>query len=98
MDYINKVELQGFIGNVQISENVYRFSLCIESTYSSSLDSFIKTIWIPIVIFNSPFVITKGMCVKVLGRLNEDKYIDSYLNEHKTLVVIANNIEVITTN
>ena len=82
MDHINRIELQGRVGNVRTNEyngtKVANFSLVTEVLYKTREGATSETTWHNVVAWESRDVpnvhsITKGMPIYVSGRLRTSK-------------------------
>ena len=99
MDYINKIELQGFVGatrsNIIGTNSVQNFSLMTEYMFEKSDKSIVcEATWHNIVVWNSKAV-NKGDYVRVIGRLRQQKYTAADGTERVYYEVVASELKVI---
>ena len=102
MEQLNKIEIIGRVGHTTAQRYsdkiVTRFSLCSTSLLADKNGSpIIETLWINVTSWTKE-VISKGMEVKVQGRLRRVPYsvdTDKGLEERHALEIYANNVEII---
>ena len=105
MENINKIELQGFVGNVRTNEyngsKVANFSLATETIYKSRDGNPIsETTWHNIVAWEGKDVqnidrIAKGRAVYIAGRLRTCRYTGTDGTEKQFYEVLANKVRLI---
>ena len=99
MDYINKIELQGFVGatrsNIIGTNSVQNFSLMTEYMFEKSDKSIVcEATWHSVVAWNNKAV-NKGDKVRVVGRLRQMKYTAADGTERVYYEVVASELKVI---
>lgn len=99
-NYINIVELQGVIGSIRENEfsgkYVYDISVCTESTYQSSGNWIIDSIWHQVKHWSDTKLnLEKGKWVHIKGRLRINKYTDGSGNERTFQYVYATELNVL---
>ena len=104
MEYINKIELQGFVGTVKritVGESCNtRFSLCTQTMGQTSQgDTLIENTWFICSIWDASQanLIEKGSVVHCIGRLKQNSYLDNSGIERTTYEVICSNLSVLNT-
>lgn len=105
MENINKIELQGFVGNVRTNEHngskVANFSLATETIYKTrDGNPASETTWHNIVAWEGRDIqnvekIAKGMAVYVTGRLRASRYTSSDGTEKQFYEVLANKVRLL---
>ena len=97
MDYINKVELQGVIGEVTDTAPIIQFSLCTSHFYKGADSSLIETTWhlVKADILNIKGVPEKGKFAHVIGRIKASKYCDLDGKEHYNFYILANKVMIL---
>lgn len=104
MEYINKVELQGRVGNVRTQKiagkNVVNFSLVTEVMADHDKHRVVETTWHYVVMWENHECenvtsVQKGDIVRVTGRLRQSRYTDSSGAERVFTEVLANRLEII---
>lgn len=105
MENINKIELQGFVGNVRTNEyngsKVANFSLATETIYKARDGSPIsETTWHNIVAWEGKDIqnidrIAKGKAVYVTGRLRTCRYTGTDGTEKQFYEVLAGKVRLI---
>lgn len=86
MEYINRIELQGIIGQVHVQQvaqqTVVRFSLMTERIFQNRYGELtVETTWINVTAWQGESmpnlsILGKGACVHVSGRLRARTYTD----------------------
>lgn len=99
MDYINKIELQGWVGCVRTNQvqgmTVQNFSLLTEYMNKLKDDSYVcESTWHQVVAWDKAQV-EKGDTVKVVGRLRQQKYTAADGTERVYYEVIASELKII---
>ena len=100
MEYINRIELSGVVGQSSISNccgtNTCKFSLMTEYCYKSKDGSVvIDTLWIQVIAFGPNLdTIQKGTRVHVYGRLSCRRYTDENGTTRAQYEVVANHLEI----
>ncbi len=101
MDFLNKIELKGVVGRVNVQnvggKEYANISLVTEHVYKDTNNegSVIETMWHYVVAWNIPEGIDKGSKIHVVGRLRARRYTDSEGVDRNMVEVVANKIEVI---
>ncbi|MBQ8839331.1 MAG: single-stranded DNA-binding protein [Bacteroidales bacterium] len=105
MEHINRIELQGRIGNVRtnvVGENkVANFSLVTEHLYKTRDGGAVnETTWHYVVAWNGRDIpdmdlITKGRAVNVVGRLRASKYTTADGTEKHMYEVVASRLRLL---
>lgn len=105
MEYPNKVELKGIVGNVRVDEiggtEMARFTLATDHTYKSKTgDIIIETTWHEVVAFKNQEAvqfeeIQQGAHLHVIGRIRKHVYHDSAGNPKDHFGIIVNSVEAI---
>ena len=102
MEYINKVELQGYIGPPTISymkdKRVARFSLATQYVFKGVEGSLLsETTWFDCIAFeneNIDFsIIQTGNTLNVTGRLREKRYVTSEGIERRIFEIICQSVK-----
>ena len=102
MEFINKVELQGYISQVSLTtiqdHPVARFSMRIEYAYKNNTGmTIVDTTWFSCSAFEGENIdfsaIQKGNAVRVVGRLKERRYTDQEGVERRYFEVICQSIK-----
>ncbi|MBE6231433.1 MAG: single-stranded DNA-binding protein [Bacteroidales bacterium] len=106
MEHINRIELQGRVGNIRTNEyngsKVARFSLATEILYKTRDGSAVNEItWHNIVAWSNkdlpdPEVIVKGQPVYVSGRLRSVKYTNGEGQEKQFYEVLAGKVKLLS--
>ena len=86
MEFINKIELQGIVGNVTVNtiqaNNLARFSLLVEETYKSTNGTpVIQATWFNCAVWQDKKIkdfnkIKKGATIHLNGRVRNQAYTD----------------------
>lgn len=105
METINKVELQGTVGNVRIQEagerKVVHFSLVTNRVgRNREGENFVEASWHSVEAWEGPNIadfsrIVKGSNVHLTGRLRYSKYTGSDKVERTSVDVIASRLEIV---
>lgn len=105
MEQLNKVELAGTVGSVNVFEvgdgKVARFSLCCDTLYFGANGGIVvESTWVSISAWSHQDgvdidAIKRGGNVRVEGRLRAIGYTDADGNSRTTYEVVANKIQVI---
>ena len=104
MDHINRIELQGRVGNVRSNEHngtrVANFSLATDILYKTRDGAASETTWHNIVAWESKDIpdvhkITKGMPVYVIGRLRTTKVTGIDGTDRTYYEVLANKVKIL---
>ncbi len=108
MEYLNKIEINGRVGNVRHGEfngnKVTNFSVVCEYMYKTrDGNAVIETTWFNITAWHNKDMpnldrITKGMSVHVVGRIRNSKYTNSDGVEKQFYEVMASRVEFINEN
>lgn len=102
MEQLNRIEIQGFVGTVNIlnigGDRMARFSVATNHVYKSRGDSVIDTTWHEVVAWEGLAgiptldIIAKGKPIHVVGRLRRQKYVDSENVERYTCQIMASSV------
>lgn len=105
MEYLNKIQLRGIVGNKRTTEvsgiKTCRLQLATNSVYKSSKgDVIVETQWHEVVIYGSANMpdfnkIERGAKMEVTGRLRNMKYTGCDGTEHVTCEVIAHEVRIL---
>ncbi len=104
MEQINRIEVQGKIGNVRVNNynesQVANFSVATNFLYHSKDGDVIETTWHNVVAWegkNMPNFekLEKGTTVNVVGRLKSNKYTSADGTEKVFYEIIANKLNII---
>lgn len=105
MEYLNKIELQGIVGNARTQKIGYiemaRFSVATDYCYENKAgEKITETTWHQVVVFQNDrnpdlSIITKGARVSVTGRLRNNKYTDRDGNERTSIEILANQVTIL---
>lgn len=108
MESINKVELQGNVGNIRIQEagdrKVAHISLATNRVArNKDGESFVEASWHSIEAWEGPNVadfgkISKGCWIHVIGRLKYSKYTGNDNVERTSVDIVATKLDVLDTN
>lgn len=104
MEFINKVELQGYISQVSLTTiqgpPVARFSMYMYTEYAFKNNTgmaIVETTWFSCSAFEGENVdfsaIQKGNAVRVVGRLRERRYMDQEGIERRYFEVICQSVK-----
>ena len=105
MEFINKIEILGIVGNSSIQKvgdtRLCRFSVAVDHAYrDNSGTNIIETTWFPVSAFSGPGIcnldsITRGSIVHVIGRLKCNRYVDANGNDRVQYELVARKLEII---
>ena len=105
MEFLNKVELRGHVGNIRVQEygdsKLARIAVATNYTYRDRDDGVvIDTSWHNVIAWEGRNIqcldlIQKGTPVYVEGRIRYQKYTDVHGVEHNTTEIIANKVEIV---
>lgn len=105
MQFLNKIEIQGIVGNSSIQKvadtRLCRFSVVTELAYKGNDGtSIIESTWLSCQVFEGPGIcnldaITRGAIVHVTGRLKCNRYVDANGNDRVQYEIIARKLEVV---
>ena len=105
MENINRIELQGRVGNIRTNEyngsKVAHFSMATEILYKTRDGSAVNvTTWHNIVVWSNkdlpdPDIITKGRPVYVSGRLRSVKFTNAEGQEKQFYEVLASKVKLL---
>ncbi len=104
MEQINRIEVQGKIGNVRTNtyndNQVANFSVATNYLYRSKEGDVIETTWHNVVAWegkNMPDFekLNKGTTVNVVGRLKSNKYTSSDGIDRVAYEIIANKVKIV---
>lgn len=106
MEFINKIELQGIVGNVTVNtvqaSNVARFSLLVEETYKSADGTpVIQSNWFNCVAWQNENIkdlskIKKEAVVHLSGRVRMQTYFDASGANRHVWEVVCQELEVLS--
>ena len=104
MQFINKIEIQGIVGNSSIQKvadaRLCRFSVVTELAYKGNDGTnIIESTWFSCQVFEEPGIcnleaITRGAIVHVTGRLKCNRYVDANGNDRVQYEIVARKLEV----
>lgn len=104
MEFLNKIELRGLVGNVSMNkvgeQTCARFSVCTETSYRNADGSFaIECTWINCTAWSGkcPNVseLGRNKQVHLLGRIRTSQYITAEGTERTIYEVFVNSLEII---
>ena len=101
MEQLNKVELRGIVGNVSSNlvadKHHTRFQVATNLAYKDKQgNAVVETTWLSVSAFSDePSELKCGDKVYVLGRLRNNRYIDTYGVERCSTEVVANKVTMI---
>ncbi len=103
MEYLNKIELQGYINNVSFTEiygiRVARFSIATQYAYTGPKGaSLVDTTWFECQAWedkNDLSCLQSGNWLHVIGRMKERRFVDHSGIEKRIYEVICQEIELI---
>lgn len=106
MEHINRIEVQGRIGNLRLNEfngsKVANFSLVTEYLYKSrEMGAVNEVTWHNVVAWEGkempPFErLDKGLPLNVTGRLRVSKYVSADGTEKQFYEIVANRVRILT--
>lgn len=102
MEQLNRIEIQGLVGSVNIlligDSRMARFSVATNSAYKSRGDIVVETTWHEVVAWEGQKgiptldIIAKGKPIHVVGRLRRQKYVGSDNVERSTFQILASSV------
>lgn len=104
MEFINKIELQGYISQVSLTNiqdhSVARFSMRTECAYKNNAGiAIVDTTWFSCSAFEGENIdfsaIQKGNAVRVVGRLKERRYMDQEGVERRYFEVVCQSVKLV---
>lgn len=105
MEYLNKIEIRGIVGNSSIQKvadtRLCRFSVVTELAYKGNDGTnIIESTWFNCLIFEGPGIcnpdtITRGAIVLVIGRLKCNRYVDANGNDRVQYEIVARKVDVV---
>ena len=105
MEFLNKIEIQGIVGNGSIQKvadtRLCRFSVVTELAYKGNDGTnIIESTWFSCQVFEGPGIcnleaITRGAIVHITGRLKCSRYMDANGNDRVQYEIVARKLEVI---
>lgn len=106
MEYINKIEIQGYAGspsfNVIVGKKVVRFPLAVKYTHTLGNIPVTNTDWFSCIAFEGEGIdfsaIQAGNAVNVVGRVVEKRYVDSDGGERRYFEVICQSVKLAKEN
>lgn len=106
MEFINKIELQGIVGNVTVNtiqaNNLARFSLLVEETYKSTDGTpVIQSSWFGCIAWQDKKIkdfnkIKKGATIHLNGRVRMQRYEDSTGANRYVWEIVCQELEVLS--
>ena len=101
MEFINKIEVQGYVGspsfNVIVGKKVVRFPIATKYAHMLGNIQVIDTDWFSCIAFEGEGIdfsaIQAGNAVNVVGRVVEKRYMDSDGNENRYFEVICQSVK-----
>ena len=104
MQFLNKIEIQGIVGNSSIQKvadaRLCRFSVVTELAYKGNDGTnIIESTWINVTAWEGKDIqnldaITRGAIVHVTGRLKCSRYMDANGNDRVQYEIVARKVEV----
>ena len=104
MEFLNKIEIRGIVGNSSIQKvgdtRICRFSVVTELAYKENDGTnIIESTWFSCQIFEGPGIcnldtITRGAIVHVIGRLKCNRYVDANGNDRVQYEIVAQKLDV----
>lgn len=104
MEFINKIEIQGIVGNSSIQKiadtRICRFSVVTELAYKGNDGTnIIECTWFSVSAIQGPGIcnldaITRGAIVHVHGRLKCNRYVDANGNDRVQYEIVARKVDV----
>ena len=106
MEFLNKIELQGVIGNVQLTPavsgtKVARFSLATNYAYTGNDGgAIIDTTWFSVSAWEGDKIrcldnLQKGTKVHVIGRVRCQRYVDTDGRDRQCWEVVASELKIV---
>ena len=105
MEFLNKIELRGVVGSVQITPmngtKVARFSLATEFCYKSNTGGVvIDTTWFSCTAWQGDKItcldsLKKGSRVHIIGRVRMQRYIDANGCDRQIWEIVASELEIL---
>ena len=103
MEFINKVEIQGYINSPTFTDiqgkKVARFALATEYAYKVGSMSVVDTTWFSCIAFENEgidfSVLQAGNTVNVTGRLKERRYVNKEGTEVRVFEVICKTVKLV---
>ena len=105
MEYLNKAEIIGVVGQVHITKvadsETAQFSVLTEDVYRSKDGcTVVNCTWFSIRVWKGPGIvdlqrIEKGAKVHVIGRLRSQRYIDSNGSDRQTWEIVASELKIV---
>ena len=105
MEFINKIEIRGIVGNSNIQKVgdtiLCRFSVVTELAYKGNDGTnIIESTWFSCQAFEGPGIcnldtITRGAIVHVNGRLKCNRYMDANGNDRVQYEIVARKVDVV---
>ena len=105
MEFLNKIEIQGIVGNGSIQKvadtRLCRFSVVTELAYKGNDGtSIIESTWFNVSAWEGKDItnleaITRGAIAHVTGRLKCNRYVDANGNDRVQYEIVARKIEVV---
>lgn len=101
MEFINKIEVQGYIGSPSFTDiqgkKVARFSLATKYTYMLGSIPVVDTVWFSCMAYEGEGIdfsaLQTGNVVNATGRVVERRYMDSDGNEKRYFEVICQSVK-----
>ena len=104
MQFLNKIEIQGIVGNSSIQKvadtRLCRFSVVTELAYKGNDGTnIIESTWFSVSAFEGKDIkditaITRGSIVHVTGRLKCNRYVDANGNDKVLYEIVAHKLEI----
>ena len=104
MQFLNKIEIQGIVGNSSIQKvadtRLCRFSVAVDYAYKGNDGTnIIETTWFSCQVFEGPGIcnldaITRGAIVHIIGRLKCNRYVDANGNDRVQYEIVARKLDV----
>ena len=104
MEFINKIEIRGIVGNNSIQKvgdtRLFRFSVVTELAYKGNDGTnIIECTWFNVTAWEGKDIqdldaITRGAIVHVIGRLKCNRYVDASGNDRVQYEIVARKVDV----
>ena len=105
MEQLNKVELRGIVGNARVQNigdtSMIRFSVATDHVFRDKNGGVVvETAWQQVVAFKNDSMpalsaIVRGAGVEVVGRLRNNRFLDSNGNERTVTEILASKLSIV---
>ena len=97
MEHLNRIELIGRVGAVNITkvsstETLNRFTIAVNSVYKGAGGTVVQTDWFQCVYWGESDKFVKGNDIPLEGRIHVNRYTDDEGNSHSYVEVKVNKI------